>query len=1037
MAEVNRLADQLRAEAERLVGLEGADKAIERLRTEAGADKSVAFERLNLAVVVALVAGASETGKRIVADELSAATDAQLPLALARHALAIREGSDVVRVVSGRDVAWQGMRADTFEGKLARFALILGCLGRLAPDSLEVAASLNDLGEVHRTRGDLDRALEYHQWSLAIRERLAPDSLDVAASLGNIGIVCAQRGDLDQALEYYQRSLAIRERLAPDSLDVAASLGSIGVVCAQRGDLDQALEYYRRTLAIRERLGPDSLDVAGTLNNIGLVHHERGDLDQALEYHQRSLAIKERLAPESPDVAASLHNIGAVHHERGDLDQALEYYQRSLAIEERLAPESLGVAASLHNIGEVHSQRAALDQALEYYQRSLALREGLAPDSLDVAGSLAGIGNVCAERGALDQALEYYQRSLTIQERVAPNSRDAAESLSSIGDVHRERGALEEALGCYQRRLAIEERLGPDRINCGESYNLLGRTVEAQGQMSRAREWYEKACATLERARERSSIEPGVRSEFGAQYAYMYRNLIRVLLKLGELQTAANTTERMRAQGFRQAVVERGARARATPDQVQRQALLDARRSQLYTELRGLPGGMAEEARQEEITAELARVRLDQDALERETRRSNPEYAALVYPQPMTVEALRAELDPKTVVLSYVVDEEVTWLFAFGPEVAPQAHEIGIAAQELNAKVESALGLLLDRKGAADGAPAALRELGRRLLDPVREVLRRADRVLIVPDGPLWLLPFHALGLGKGACLGDWLPAHYAPSATVFIEGRRLRKAGAAGQGVLALGDPDFSNLEGREGGGYLPIRTAFRAVEGGGVRRGFRLARLPFAGVEVGGIGQCFGRDTEVLRGRLATELSVRQRGPGKRVVHFATHGLLDPLSPLDSAVVLAMPEERTSEDDGFLKAWEVLGLDLHGCDLVTLSACETAKGKLVSGEGIVGLTRAFLYAGAASVLCTQWSVPDDSTAAIMVRFYEHYRAGETKDVALQRAMREIRTGRTKDGSPLQFPEPLKWRPEWSRPYYWAPFILVGEYQQMGPDAG
>ena len=292
--------------------------------------------------------------------------------------------------------------------------------------------------------------------------------------------------------------------------------------------------------------------------------------------------------------------------------------------------------------------------------------------------------------------------------------------------------------------------------------------------------------------------------------------------------------------------------------------------------------------------------------------------------------------------------------------------------------------------------------------------------------------------VGESTYLCDRLPVHYAPSATTFVEGRRSRQGDQPGQKVLAMGDPDFSLMGGGERGTYIPVRAAaFEATGGSRAERGLQLARLPFTAIETAALGQAFAPQADVRQGLLATEAAVRREGPGRRVLHLATHALLDPASPLDSAVVLSMPPQPAPDNDGFLKAWEVFGLDLRGCDLVTLSACETAKGEVLSGEGVIGLTRAFLYAGAASVLCTQWSMADESTAALMVRFYEHYRGGDPKDVALQKAMQEIRTGRTADGTLLELPEGFSgWHEEWSQPYYWAPFVLVGEYQQTGATA-
>ncbi|MBM3473256.1 MAG: tetratricopeptide repeat protein [Armatimonadetes bacterium] len=1026
--QVSTLANDLRAEAERLIKEEGADKAIERLRAEATADEKVAFRRLNLAAVVAALGGDEQTARAILAN-VSAAADEEIPLALARHKLLIDGGHNTAREASNTNMTWQGRQADSLEGQLKRRWVILAGLQRLAPDSLDVAISLGNMGSVYHDRGDLEAALSYCQRALAIRERLAPDSLDVAISLNNIGAIHEDRGDLDAALDYYRRSLAILERLAPDSLKVAISLNNIGSAHHNRGDLEAALGCYQRSLAIMEHLAPESLEWAAGLGNLGMICQARGDLDRALDYCQRSLAIEERLAPDSLKVATSLSNIGLIYSDRGDLDAAQEYYQRALAIRGRLAPDSLDVANSLKNIGTILFDPGDLDAVQEYYQRSLAIEERLAPDSLKVATSLSSIGTIFFDRGDLDAAQDHYQRALAIRERLAPDSLDVATSLDNIGTVHRDRGDLDAALESFHRSLAIWERLAPDSDGMAGALRHIGQVYRTRGESAAALEHYRRAVATIECARGKSGSQEEARAMFLAQHTDMYGALLTALLADGQVEEAADVAERMRGRSLLEMTAERRLGAAGSPELVTKQRMLDVRRDRLYSELQGAGRTAPDEKRTEEITTELQRVRLDQETLEREIRQSDPRYAALEYPEPMTVAQLGEALDPGTVVLLHVVGEQGAQLFVFGPGLETKAHEVKVTSTDLEQKVRLLLNLFAQKQDAG----AVAQSLSELLLKPAADEIGKAKRLLILPDGPLWQLPFHALPMGKGTYLCDRVPVHYAPSGTVFVEGRTFREGSRKGKQLLAYGAPDYSGWAARAEGPapLLPVRSGvFEAVRSG--PEGTRFAQLPESGVEANAVGKLFAGESDVREGAAATETSVQSEGPGKRVLHVACHGLLDPASPMDSALVLSIPREPAEGNDGFLKAWEVFGLDLAGCDLVTLSACETAKGKTLSGEGVVGLTRAFMYAGAASVLCTQWKVADDSTAALMYCFYRHYRAGESKDVALQQAMRELRTGRMAKGGSLKLPAKLgPWKPAWSDPYYWAPFILMGEYLQ------
>jgi tetratricopeptide (TPR) repeat protein/CHAT domain-containing protein len=1192
MQQVNALAAELRTEAERLIGEEGAEAAIERLRGEAHAEPRRAFERLTLAAVAAMLADQEETAEALIADETPAATDQELRLALARHMIAVGSGLPRAREASGADLVWQGEQGESIGTRLDRQGVILSARRRLATDPLEEADFLYNVGYVQSHRGDLASAQEYYRRALALRERLAPGSAILATSLNSVGYICHQRGDLKGAVRYYERCAALRQRLspdsapvasvltnlgnlhleygnpdaalepleralaiseqiAPDSLGLAAALNSLGGVHQARGDLEAALRCYQSSLEIRERLTPDSLEVAGTLGNIGAVHNDRGDLggargcyeralalaerlapdslavatalnnvgsvrmaenrpEAALECYARSLEIRQRIAPDTPEVAIGLDNLGLAYARLGDLDTALTFYERGLTIEERLAPDSLGVAGILNSIGCLHANQGALEAAQACHRRALAIRERLAPDSLAVASSLNNLGSICDSQGDLEEALKYYRRALAINARRAPDSLAVAVSLNNIGYIENAQGALGAALEHYQQALAINERLAPDSLSVATSLHNIagihhvrgdigaalagygrslalreqlapesldvavslnnlgsvysgeedfGRGLEAyrrglaiqerlapdalcvamslcniscvqaaQGDLAAAVETGAEAVERLERARGRSGSAGDHRSAFLAQNIEVYSSLIELQVEAGQVDAAATTAERMRARGFLELAAERSLGTTSSPALRGRQQTLDVRRDRLYGELQGGGTATPDDARVAAITAQLQQIALDQEALKREVRQSDPRYAALQYPEPMTAQQLRQSLDPGTLVLMYVVGVESTRLFILGPGVETQVREISLTESDLRRRVGFLLGLLEQKQ---EVAPVA-RSLGEALLWPAAAAIAQAERVLVLPDGPLWQLPFHALPLENNTCLCDAAPVHYASSGTVLLEGRKLREGGRIGERLLAYGAPDYSAAD-RAGApaSALPIRSGvFRSVRRG--PRGTRLAALPESRLEAEAVAELFAGNSDTREGAAATEASLRREASGRRVVHVACHGLLDPASPMDSALVLSLPENPVENDDGFLKTWEVFGLDLAGCDLVTLSACETAKGKTLSGEGVVGLTRAFLYAGAASVLCTQWKVADDSTAALMYCFYRHYRAGASKDVALQQAMRELRTGRSAQGSPLKLPAALgRWQPAWSHPYYWAAFIVMGEYLQ------
>jgi len=830
-------------------------------------------------------------------------------------------------------------------------------------------------------------------------------------ALNDIGLVQRELGAIDAALDYYQRSLALYERLGPGSRGHAIALLDMGVNSDKRGDTAAALEYDSRALAILEDMAPDSMEVARVLVNLGVLYNSQGADTRAVELWERALGICERIAPDSQPMAAALYHRGWHLFDTGDYDAALHDFERSLAILEHLAPGSVQVAATLHAIGVARGYRGDLAGGLSYIQRALPMFEAMRPMSASMAIATHDAGCLHQGLGDLDAALQCFQRSLEIEERLPVESAGRqAHNLINLGSVYRERGDEEGAVAYFRRAVEVWES--------ARHYVVMGDEA---------------------------------RSSFLESHLNLYHLLIAGLYALGEVAEAADVSERMRARSLLDLIVERPlAGSAANPELAARQAELDARRDRLHAQLSGLAGDAPDADRAAELSAELQRVELAQEVLANEVRRADPRYATLQYPEPMTVAQLREALDPGTVVLSYVVGNEFTGLFVFGPGLETTAHEIDLAPDALGEGVHGLLSLVAQGQqwtpqvratrvqttvSETGGGPEALaraaRELGEVLLGPARAQIDGARRLLILPDGPLWALPFQALLVDDDTWLCDLKPVHFASSATVFAEQRRLRQMGGAGPGLIALGNPAYGAVALQDARGLsAPIRaSAFRAASRSRGQLGF--AALPCSGAEVRTIGDLFSPSAEVLEGAAASEMSLRASSPGRRVLHLACHGLVDTASPMDSALVLSSADWSQPASDGFLKTWEIFDLDLAGCDLVTLSACESARGEVRSGEGVIGLTRAFIYAGAASVLCTQWQVADRSTAALMVRFYAHYTDGASKDQALRMAMRELRTGRQVDGSALQLPPGIgPWRAQWAQPYYWAPFILVGEWR-------
>ncbi len=809
-----------------------------------------------------------------------------------------------------------------------------------------------------------------------------------------IGKSYKRQNKVAEAEASYRSALVIRQATWGESLGVAISLNNLGTVAWFRSDLEQAAEHYKRSLGIREQLAPGSLQVAGSLNNLGIVARSRGDLERAAEHYQRAFEIREHLAPGSLQVANILNNLGNVALTRGDLEQAAEHYQRALEIYEKFAPRSLQVAASLNNLGNVALTRGDLEQAVEHHQRGLEIRDQLAPGSLQVAASLNNLGNVALTRGDLEQAAEHYQRALEIQEQLAPGSLEIAKTLSDSGKVARQQGEPEQAAAFFDRSMAaLEAQMG----KLGGSHDLQGR--------------------------------------FRAKYRTIYRDSLELYLELDQPEEAFNILERSRARTFLAMLTERdvnfSADASTELDRARRR--LATRHDRLLHQMMGL-SQTQDQDKVEAFTRELQDLRLQHEETMEAIRRASPKLAALQDPKPLDLQSIRESLDPGTVLLSYSVGEKESHLFVVTRAGALEVHPLP-GLKSLKGDVESFRNLIQDRsfptyrRAMLDDLS---NQLYKALVEPAKEWLESSERALILPDGPLHLLPFGALvrepgtdPTTPGQFLVEWKPLHFALSGTVYAEIKNSRPATAQEGRRIALaafGDPRYPQHFGSRNEDPIGDVRLRSAVE----RNLFDFQPLPFTRHEVEEIARLFPKSTQTYLGLEATEERAKALNPKVRFVHFAAHAYSDDRDPLSSAVVLTIPEQLTDDrDNGLLQVWEIFERLRLDAELVVLSACETGLGETQGGDGLISLSRAFQYAGARTVAASLWRVPDRETAQLMLHFYRRLVAGQPKDAALRGAQLSL----IRDPIQVTNRRGELVKSDASAPYYWAAFQIYGDW--------
>jgi CHAT domain-containing protein/Tfp pilus assembly protein PilF len=938
---------------------------------------------------------------------------------------------------------------------------------KLAPGSRVVAAGLGNLGGVAWRRGDLAKAEEYYRQNLEITGKLAPGSLGVATTLNNLGNVAWSRSDLSKAEEYYHQGLEIQEKLAPGSLAVAAGLNNLGIVAYARGDPAKAEEYYRQAFEIEEKLAPGSLDLASNLNNLGLVAYVRGDLAKAEEYYRRNLEITEKLAPGSLDVASTLDNLGGVAEGRDDLAKAEEYIRRALEIEEKLAPGSLDVATTLNDLGEIARKRGDLAKAEKYFQQALTINEKPAPGSIAVATSLSLLGEVARERGDLAKAEEYFQQTLGIREKLAPGSLDLAVGLNSLGEVARDRGDSAKAEEYYLQAVEIRKRIAPQGADYAESLAALAAVMRDKQQADEATRLYAQAIDVLDSQLARLGGSSGVRAGFRAKHADYYSDYADLLLTQKQAEVAFQVLERSRARTLLETLTEAHVDIRqgADPSLLERERTLQVTLAAKSNRKITLLGGEHTDEQIAAFSTEIGELLSQYQEVEGQIRATSPSYAALTQPQPLSAKEVQQQLlDADTVLLEYSLGGKRSFVFALTP-TSLDSYELP-KRSDIEDAAHPVYDLLTSRNRWIEGETSAQRRervakgeaeyqktvatLSRMILSPLAARLE-GKRLLIVADGALQYIPFAVLPVPTGDSSKTPVPlvAEHEivnlPSASVLALLRRQASGRSAGpKEVAVLADPVFDKDDPRVGKATKnkPVTETASAKEtirsvpepslpepsfreqltrslgdvGLETRQGgSALPRLAFSRREAEAILAMTdrGKGMEALDFQASRETAVSKDLSQYRIVHFATHGLLDNEHPELSGLVLSLVDQEGRPRDGFLNLEDVYNLTLPA-DLVVLSACETGLGKQITGEGLVGLTRGFMYAGATRVVASLWKVDDAATAELMGRFYRGMlKEGLRPAAALRQAQMEMQKQK-----------------RWSDPYYWAAFTLQGEWK-------
>lgn len=860
-------------------------------------------------------------------------------------------------------------------------------------------------------RGNFAQARQQLEKALSLEEKDHPESPGVATVLTRLGNVAERQDNLEEADRLYRRAYDLVLRVAPGGGAEAAAANNLAVATGRRGDLAQAEVYAARALAIREQLTPSGDAIIPSLVGYGIFLYERGDFAGAEAALLRARKILEKIQPEGRALATTLHNLGELANERGDHDAAENLFRRELALFEKLDPSGTLVRDSLVGLGEVALRQAQGLKAEESWQRALTISEKLNPRGPKSAWCLRGLAEAARLQGRSAEAEKLLRQALAIWQEINAEAAEAGAIHLNLGLLLLAQGNAEAAESHVRAAIRIYEQ---DRRPLPEGHQALARLLARKGQAEEAAASYLAAVNALETQRTRLGGAQESQWLYGSSLGDLYFEAAEHQIALGRPQEAWRLVERGRARGFQELLAQRDLRfAGELP------ATLYTERHRLASEYDRAQAALADwvpeqsSAERERLEGRLRDLRLEQAKNEERIRTSNPHLGSLESPAPLDPSAARSVLDPGTALLTYSVGESRSYLFVLTANGVPgpglTLYSLAIGKEGLRREVETFRNLL----GRPHTDLSALKERGRHLYDllvrPAEPVLAKADRWLILPDGPLHSLPFAALAAGDHY-LAESKPIHIAASAAVYQEIKAARSTPhlEATMELLAVGDPRYpaQREDQTEAATDPQVQTA--------IRRGLRLKPLPATRGEVEAIAQQFP-GARTLLGRDATEEALKSLAPQARRLHLACHGLLDERFPLNSALAFSIPEQpREGRDNGLLQAWEIFESLRLDADLVTLSACDSGLGEEMGGEGMVGLVRAFQFAGARSVVASLWSISDVSTSRFMKRFYRYLRDGKTKDEALRAA--QIDQIRGKSGS--------------SHPFHWAAFELFGDWR-------
>jgi CHAT domain-containing protein/Tfp pilus assembly protein PilF len=904
------------------------------------------------------------------------------------------------------------------------------------------------------------------------KQLLGDNNAEIARIYCNIGMIYNDNGEYDKALEYQLKSLRMRTELPGENQYViSVSYSFTGSVYTAIGEYEVALDYFKKSLNLLLKLyGEKYSRVAQTYNNMAMVYYNKGEFDLALEYFLRSSNLRKEVSGEkNPDQAGIYSNIGTTLTQLGEYDQSMEYLKKALALDKETFGENHPyIAADLNNIGENYSFKADYNKALEFHFMSLKMKLAtLSEKHPDVAYSYSNIALAYEMKGIFDSASIFYTKALmTFSEAMGKKHPLVAVTFRSLGLLSMKQHKYDLALKYFQSGLVADIKNYFDSLNIYSNpklsnyletntlCDLFGGKAEAFYELKDYKSSlidYIIADSIISIMR-KASVTKADKLKIGESASHIYDGAIKTCMKLADLNEDYNSKNYYIEKAFYFSEEDKAG------------LLLEALAGQEGLKFAGIPDSMlqlehklktnisfkekrladvSDSSQEAIIRNNLFQLNRKYDELSSNFEKNYPEYYNLKYStRKQSIKDIQILLDNKTAIRNYILGDSDIYIFTIThknldllkvPKICQfedtiQAFRDDLASPSSKSKIDYLrIGNTLFRQLFPDISSVSNAEKN--------SLLNEIENLVIIPDGSLGIIPFEALlsenYSGQINKYQDYpflikrFNISYSYSANLFY--RTFTKFSKHKIELSHLNDwlafaPVFDEqsdrgmlMSTRELNDRLNKLKNNTPSKRSTLLNGDFVTPLPGTENETQAIFKEYDTKhlkAEVLLHKDANEQFIKSGGlENFKIIHFATHGFVNSEKPELSGILLN--QDTIGGQDGILYAGEIYNLNLNA-DLIVLSACETGLGKIMKGEGIIGLTRALLYAGTRNIIVSLWQVSDQSTSDLMIDFYDFLLKGNRENSyseCLRKAKLKMIAGEA-----------------YSHPFYWSPFILIGK---------